>query len=193
MIIDKRDDVDALTYFGQLNTTVEAIEFDKMTVDQYKCTLFVKGLVSLPDLDRRTKLLSLLETDTTITMEQLLDEYERISNLKSDATIPPQQQQGSVLVNKVSTKKEKKKSNGCECCGQNHKKGSYPAKDKTCEFCHHEGHTADFFFKRKKAIKECLETQSKKMNLNDNKNKADKKNSLQNFDQTNQQNESKIH
>lgn len=110
MIINKRDDVDILTYYDEINSAVEAIEYDKMTIEQYKCTLFVKGLVSNTELDKRTKLLSLLETDKDLTMEKLLDEYERITNLKLDTTIPQQQQQGSVLINKVTSKKELKKS-----------------------------------------------------------------------------------
>lgn len=174
MNIRKTDDSDGLTYFARINKAVEAIEFGNITVDQYKCMLFVKGLESPTDLDRRTVLLSLLEKDNKITMERLLEEYEKISANKSDSTlIGKTEPQNSILLNKVSNKKEKKATK-CKRCGESHKKDKCPAFDKTCEFCQKKGHIEELCFKRKHAIKESLQNNSKESN--DTKSKSGKKN-----------------
>lgn len=93
-----------LNYMGIVNKACEDFELNRLSIDQFKCLIFVAGLTSTKDLEIRTKLLANLDTDNSITLEKLCDEYARLINLKTDASMIQKSSSSdlSILANQVS-------------------------------------------------------------------------------------------
>lgn len=115
--IRKKDDEDYFTYVGRINKSVQRIEYKKMTEEDFKCLLYVAGLVSSSDTKLREKLLNMLEmqkltdaSDTSAdddqqrqrklrTIHELAVESERYQSLKGDSEFVEK----TKAVNKIST------------------------------------------------------------------------------------------
>lgn len=67
-----------------MNQICEGFELRKLSEDQFKCSIFVRGLQSTKDADVRMRLLTKLEKDEDCTIENLYNECQRIKNLKCD-------------------------------------------------------------------------------------------------------------
>lgn len=150
----KRDDMDILTYYNLINKSCEKFDITNVTVEQFKCLMFVMGLKSSTEKDIRARLLMKLDADAAVTLKTLLAEYRRIVNVKHDTSIEDAKTNNSILVNKVSSKKSKKSfqrsSEPCSNCGEQHEsKDLCPAKDKTCNYCKKRGHLVIACRKRK--------------------------------------------
>lgn len=84
----KDDSMNNLTFMGMINRACEDIEFNNLSIDQLKCLLYVAGMPSPRDMEIRPKLLAKLDSQhSTITLEQLSDEYERLRNIKADSSM----------------------------------------------------------------------------------------------------------
>lgn len=153
--VSKKDEMNFLDYTGTVNKACESFELNKMSIDQFKCLIFVTGLTSPKDLDIRTKLLSKLETEhDTINLEKLSDEYGRLTNLKRDTMLIQNQ---SILVNQVlkmkktssdSESNSQEENTVCESCGTTHDLGCCPAGKSRCSFCNNIGHWQQFCRKK---------------------------------------------
>jgi hypothetical protein len=117
--IRKKDEEDYFTFVGRINKLVQRIDFKKMTEEDFKCLLYVAGLVSSSDTRLREKLLNMLEmqklTDSgetsaeeqstqqqqrkLRTIHELAVESERYQSLKGDSEFVER----SKVVNKVSS------------------------------------------------------------------------------------------
>lgn len=118
--------------------------------------MFIKGLKSSYENEIHTRLLNMLDRDSTIKVEALLKEYQRIINLKNVTTLIEKDSK-TIKVNKIDEKKkyqEKRQKTGTKCpnCGNDsHKsKDHCPAKEKVCNYCNIKGHLIDVCRKRKK-------------------------------------------
>lgn len=165
----KAESTDIFTYGGNVNKICEEFKLAQLTIEQFKCLIFVMGLKSSSELDIRTKLLSKLDSEhASITLNQLITEFERIRMIKIDSNlIQSKESDFSILVNKVegntdpeSTDSESSESNddqsdpsddSCKRCGGHHSKRNCPAFNETCSFCGIKGHRFQFCFKKKAA------------------------------------------
>lgn len=59
----KTEDLDVFTYGGLVNKVCEDFKLAELSIDQFKCLIFVMGLKNQSNLDIRLKLLSKLDSD----------------------------------------------------------------------------------------------------------------------------------
>lgn len=146
--LEKNEQADIFTYGGTINKACEDFKLPEMSIEQFKCLIFVMGLKSQCDFDIRTKLLSKLDSEhTKITLDKLIVEYERIGNIKRDSNlIQSKSSDTSILVNKVSEKGNatfKRKPKKCNACGTKHLWNECPSKLTICGHCSKKGHKTE--------------------------------------------------
>lgn len=112
------------------------------------------GLKSPSDLDVRTKLLSKLDSEhSTITVDKLITEFERIKIIKKDSNlIQSKTPDLSILINIVSdngNQYKKRKPFQCRRCGTKHLWGECPNKNEICKYCSIKGHKIEVCMKKK--------------------------------------------
>lgn len=172
----KTDEMNYLDYMGNVNKACEDFELNKISIDQFKCLIFVAGLSSTKELDIRTKLLSKLDNEhENITLEKLTDEYGRLMNIRKDSSMIQKSnfEHQSILVSQVTqnhkdnhastsnqteveNKAESENSSSenadpCHNCGnkKRHFRAKCPARDAVCHFCHIPGHFEKCCLKKK--------------------------------------------
>lgn len=106
----KNEEDDFTTYAGQINKHCEQFELSKLTVPQFKCLLFVRGLQSSRDSDIRTRLLAKIdaEKDAIVTLDAMLEECQRILNIKHDTALIQSGTIASSSVRAINDGKSKK-------------------------------------------------------------------------------------
>lgn len=159
----KQPHVDFISYASAVNKECEAFNFANLTVDQFKCLIFICGLQA-NDAEFRTRLLNKLEKDSaTITLTMLTDECDHLTNLKKDSALIEASQRNQTFgntsaVHKITNEKHKpshksstkpstsKKSPKYPCwlCGDMH--FTYDCKYRTikCKQCNEIGHKEGF-------------------------------------------------
>lgn len=85
LTMTKKDHEDWVSYSSRVNRERERSMWHKMTGNQYKCLIYVCGLQAAKDAEIRTRILSRMEQDPDITLQQVTGECRRITNLKHDA------------------------------------------------------------------------------------------------------------
>ncbi|XP_055585498.1 uncharacterized protein K02A2.6-like [Uranotaenia lowii] len=88
--IVKNDMDDIIDYGGKVNRACEDFEFQNLTLDHFKCLVFVSGLKSAKHADIRARLLTKMENETNeapATLQSLIDEFQRLANLKEDTSM----------------------------------------------------------------------------------------------------------
>lgn len=155
--IIKKDDMSNLSYMGLINKSCEEIQFNTLTIDQLKCLLYIAGLQSSRELLFRPKLLAKMECDqSTITLQQLSDEYERLQQIRKDSEMIQKFNDDTSIFHVQSENTNSNESisnsieNVCLRCGKFHQKNNCPAFDEVCGFCNIKGHLQDFCFKKQK-------------------------------------------
>ncbi|CAH8585332.1 unnamed protein product, partial [Dicrocoelium dendriticum] len=83
----KCDADDFITYAGVDNRECQRFRLGLLTEDQFKCLLFVSDLQSPHDANTRTRLLSKLQLDSSVTLQNLNEECLTLLNLKHDSAI----------------------------------------------------------------------------------------------------------
>lgn len=155
MNISKSEVEDFVTFAGRINREAERFELAKLTASQFKCLLFVSGLESSTDSDVRTRLLSQLSSDKgpDLTLEKLLEECTRLSNIKLDTALieSNSHSQQSVRAVKEQAKQHSKANSDlrrprtpCWMCGSMHYAADCTYKQHKCNDCskisHKEGY-----------------------------------------------------
>ncbi|XP_062537789.1 uncharacterized protein K02A2.6-like [Armigeres subalbatus] len=131
----KSEAEDIISYGGKVNRACEEFEFAKVSIDHFKCLVFVCGLKASRYADVRARLLSRMEGETAnapVTLQTLIDEFQRLVNLKADTTLIEKPSVSKHVVHSISEKKEHQSqrpskakgkqlpSTPCWQCGQVH-------------------------------------------------------------------------
>ncbi|XP_062703621.1 uncharacterized protein K02A2.6-like [Aedes albopictus] len=82
----RRDDEAKVRLLGVNKACVE-FELGKLSEEQFKCLIYVCGLKSENDVEIRTRLLTKIEDNNDVTLEQLSEECQRLFNLKHDSAM----------------------------------------------------------------------------------------------------------
>ena len=91
----KNETEDYVTYAGAVNKECERFQLKSMTEDQFKCLIFVAGLQGPLEADIRTRLLSKIDHEPNITLQQCTTECQRLVNLKHDSSMIERQAKSS--------------------------------------------------------------------------------------------------
>ncbi|XP_058456777.1 uncharacterized protein K02A2.6-like [Malaya genurostris] len=145
---------DIISYGGKVNRACEDFDFKNMKIDQFKCLVFVCGLKAHCYTDIRARLLSRIESETAeapVTLQNLIDDYQRLDNLKADTSMIERQSCSKPTVHAVQEKgnthqQQSSKSEGktprkpCWQCGQMHFVRDCPFSNHQCKQCNRSGH-----------------------------------------------------
>ncbi|XP_037927866.1 uncharacterized protein LOC119662336 [Teleopsis dalmanni] len=141
--LTKPTDTDYTTYAAEVNKHYENFKLNSLSLDQFKCLMFVLGLKSEANFEIGTRILTKLDTEAnTINLEKLTNECQRIINIKSDIALVENKSREN-QVNRLQANKLKnnhKPKTLCWFCGAMHYVRDCPFKYHKCEDCHNIGH-----------------------------------------------------
>ncbi|XP_062698942.1 uncharacterized protein K02A2.6-like [Aedes albopictus] len=78
---------DHVAFACRVNKACVEFELGKLSEEQFKCLVYVCGLKSENDVEIRTRLLTKIEDNNDVTLEQLSEECQRLFNLKHDSAM----------------------------------------------------------------------------------------------------------
>lgn len=146
--IVKQNDDDFVTYAGKVNQECERFLLHELTIDMFKCLVFVKGLTDSRDKDVRSKILSKMEQSPDITLQKATEEAQKIMNLKHD-NIKIEEKDISHISHMKEVRRRTRESERkskfptkllCYRCGGPHSKNDCFFRDKCCFRCNRIGH-----------------------------------------------------
>ena len=82
--LTKKENEDYTTFACIVNRECEKFRLSEITPDMFKCLIFIQGLTTPKDAEIRSRLLTKLEQDQKITLQNLTDVCQRILNLRAD-------------------------------------------------------------------------------------------------------------
>lgn len=183
MQMRKIDSMNIYDYQALVNNAAEEFKFSEMTIDQFKCLIFVNGLTSQSDVEIRVRLLTKFATNTELKLKDLVAEYKRLALVKTDSTtVQNRPVDSKAQVNKVSSQKKQSTDKNASCwnCGSKtrHPRSDCPAKNAQCKHCNLIGHFVKYCKKRKQALNQESESKDddKKSEGDQSKPKKDKQN-----------------
>uniref|UniRef100_A0A8D8CLC5 Uncharacterized protein K02A2.6 n=3 Tax=Culex pipiens TaxID=7175 RepID=A0A8D8CLC5_CULPI len=156
--ITKQPTEDHVSYACRVNKFCVEFDLKKLSEDEFKSLIYVLGLKSESDAEIRTRLLTKIEEQPEVTLQQVSEECQRLLNLKHDTAMI---ESHSMEVNKVQQQRfnrqwEKKKDrspspsaqNGikrrakkpCWLCGSMHFREDCDYLDHRCAECDKIGH-----------------------------------------------------
>ncbi|XP_062704527.1 uncharacterized protein K02A2.6-like [Aedes albopictus] len=171
----KSESEDIISYGGHVNRACEDFQFQNLTLDHFKCLMFVSGLKASKYADVRARLLSIMEhekPEAPATLQSLIDEYQRLINLKEDTSIIEQQsssksavhairdRKGAASQNNFSKQESKKPKTPCWQCGQMHFVKECVFNNHLCRDCNRVGHKEGYCSCSKKSANPAKTTQS---------------------------------
>ena len=166
--IAKQPTEDHIAYACRVNKLCVEFELGKLSEQQFKCLMFVCGLKSERDSETRTRLLSRIEENHNLTLEQLSEECQRLINLKHDNAMIEsatsfdqvnqvrQRQDGNRnRRDQPSSRSEanntkRKPDKPCWFCGAFHYVRDCPYKNRQCPDCDRYGHRQGYCASAKK-------------------------------------------
>ena len=145
----KIDQEDFLTYAACVNKSCDDFKLSELTADNFKCLIFAQGLISSKSAEIRRRVLSKLENEPTLTLQQLAEDCQRFMNVKTDSK--KIEESGVAHVRKIRKEtrqhtphKELKKPPKYNCfrCGGKHWQNDckYATLRLTCNTCGKVGH-----------------------------------------------------
>ena len=139
----KEETDDIVTYAGKVNALCELFKLKDLSVDMFKCYIFVQGLTAPRDKDLRSRILSIMEQDPEMNLQKVTKECQKLINVKRDTTRIEGKVTSQVQVVKQKTfLKNKGKSFECWSCAGSHLRKNCPFKDQPCAKCGLVGHRA---------------------------------------------------
>ena len=138
----KREDEDFVTYAGNVNRMCERFMLHDLSIDRFKCLVFIQRLTSSKDKDIRSRILTKLEQGSEVTLQKLTEECQRMGNLKHDNTQIEEKDIYRVHAIRPKTGRAKKnfKILTCSGCSGGHFKRECFFRDKNCFSCGNKGH-----------------------------------------------------
>lgn len=85
--VSKSPAEDHVGYACRVNKLCVGFDIGKLSEDQFKCLVYVCGLKSEADVELRTRLLTRIEENANVSLEQLSEEAQRLLNLKHDSAM----------------------------------------------------------------------------------------------------------
>ncbi|VDP77124.1 unnamed protein product [Echinostoma caproni] len=85
--VKKTQSEDFVTYAGRINLDAERFKLKDISMDQFKCLLFVSGLQSSADTELRNCIPSPIDNSPDLTLHNTTEEFQRIKNIKNDSTL----------------------------------------------------------------------------------------------------------
>lgn len=82
--ISKTPTEDHVAYACRVNKACVEFDLGRLSQDEFKCLIYVCGLNSEGDAEIRTRLLSRIEENSNVALEQLSEECQRLLNLRRD-------------------------------------------------------------------------------------------------------------
>ena len=144
----KSETEDIITYGAKVNRACENFDLKDMSIDQFKCLVFVSGLKGHAYADIRARLISQLDGETAeahVTLHNLIREYQRLVNLNADALMidrqPCSKQEKGNSHQQHSSKTEGNlPRTPCWQCGRMHFVRHCPFSEHQCKQCNRIGH-----------------------------------------------------
>ncbi|XP_037816409.1 uncharacterized protein K02A2.6-like [Lucilia sericata] len=143
----KADGEDFKEYASRVNLQCELFKMTDLKIDQFKCLIFVLGLKSSKDTDIRVRLLKILdEFSETTNLDKLVDETQRIMDLKSDNIMIEHQPKSICFANKKENNNNSHKlpKTPCWLCGDLHFVKFCPYVKHKCTKCQQIGHKDNY-------------------------------------------------
>ncbi|XP_037821229.1 uncharacterized protein K02A2.6-like [Lucilia sericata] len=139
--LTKSEAEDFKEYASRVNLQCELFKLNQFNVDQFKCLIFVLGLKSIRANDIRTRLLRYLnDGKDTVNLDNLVDETQKILDLKTDTTLIEQQPHVIQAISQPSDQHKKTPRTPCWFCGDLHYVRDCPYSKHTCSKCKQTGH-----------------------------------------------------
>lgn len=160
----KNDEEDYISFASSVNKHCDDFKLADLTSDNFKCLIFVQGLVSQKSAEIRRRVLSKLENEPGLTLQKLAEDCQRFVSLKKDsqnietgvAYIKKLHQRTRQPDRKAPTniKTERKPpTSQCYRCGQLHWSNVCPYLNKKCFSCKKTGHCSSKCRSRNKVNK----------------------------------------
>ena len=121
----KEETDNIVTYAGKVNALCELFKLKDLSVDMFKCYIFVQGLTAPRDKDLRSRILSIMEQDPEMNLQKVTEECQKVQVVKQKTFL-----------------KNKGKSFECWSCAGSHLRKNCPFKDQPCAKCGLVGHRA---------------------------------------------------
>jgi hypothetical protein len=155
----KRDADDFVTYAGLVNRECGRFKLGSRTEDQFRCLVFICGLQAPGYGDLRTRLLAKIDQEPETKLEKIVDECDRLINLKRDSAMIQHPDRAPRSVHVVSYPRPQSPTpmvptgptrppTACRYCGAWHFHRFCTFRQHRCQKCHSVGHKDGFCPKR---------------------------------------------
>lgn len=168
MNLIRKDSEDYSTFASIVNKHCDDFKLAELSADNFKCLIFVQGLVSAKDAEIRRRVLNKLEGEPNLTLQKLAEDCQRFVSVKQDSK--DIEESGIAHVRKIrqkshfnypsktsqtkkrdffhsptktsypNKKQEKLPPSPCSRCGSLHWFMDCPYRFKTCLTCNKVGH-----------------------------------------------------
>ena len=81
----KKEDTDFTKFASIVNDQCDGFKLTGLCSDNFKCLIFVQGLVSSKDTEIRRRVLNKLENEPNLTLQNLAEDSQRFINVRQDA------------------------------------------------------------------------------------------------------------
>ena len=150
MNITKEDDEDYTSFATKVNKCCDDFRLAELSPSNFKCLIFVQGLVSNQDAEIGKSVLNKLENEPDLTLQQIAEDCQRCVSIRQDSKNI--EESGVAHIKRVLNKNKNRSPENtknqaknlppspCYGCGQVHWYKDCPFKLKTCVKCKKRGH-----------------------------------------------------